>query len=83
MVSSEDKPQNFPIYSVHTDMDSFILFNDDNCPLTDDNPSALEQQAHINQESVAHTQQIVTTANATSIKKNLPKQNFQIFPILK
>ena len=28
MVSSEEKPQNFPIYAVHSDIDSFILFND-------------------------------------------------------
>ena len=29
MVSSVEKPQNFPIYSVHFDMDSFILYNSD------------------------------------------------------
>jgi hypothetical protein len=28
MVSSEEKPQNFPIYAVHSDIDSYILFND-------------------------------------------------------
>ena len=28
MVSSTDKPQNFPIYAVHSDIDSYILFND-------------------------------------------------------
>ena len=27
VVSSQDKPQNFPIYSIHSDMDSFILYN--------------------------------------------------------
>ena len=27
VVSSLEKPQNFPIYSVHSDMDSFILHN--------------------------------------------------------
>lgn len=27
MVSSEEKPQNFPIYSMHSNMDSFILYN--------------------------------------------------------
>jgi len=40
VVSSEEKPQNFPIYSIHSNMDSFILFNDDTNPLTDDKPSA-------------------------------------------
>lgn len=27
VVSSQERPQNFPIYSVHFDMDSFILYN--------------------------------------------------------
>lgn len=27
MVSSDEKPQNFPIHSMHSDMDSFILYN--------------------------------------------------------
>ena len=27
VVSSQEKPQNFPIYSVHSYMDSFILYN--------------------------------------------------------
>ena len=30
MVSSSEKPQNYPIYSMHSDMDSFILYNSDN-----------------------------------------------------
>jgi len=72
MVSSEDKPQNFPIYSIHTDMDSFILFNDDSCPLTDVKPLALEQQAHINEESVAHTHETVTITNATNTQEEPP-----------
>ena len=80
MVSSEEKPQNFPIYSVHTDMDSFILFNDDSYPLIDDKPSTLEPQAHINQESVAHTQQIFTTANATSIQEEPPQTKLSNLP---
>jgi len=27
VVSSQEKLQNFPIYSVHSDMDTFILYN--------------------------------------------------------
>jgi len=27
VVSSQENPQNFPIYSMHSDMDSFILYN--------------------------------------------------------
>lgn len=29
MVSSQDKPNNYPLYSVHSDMDSFILYNNE------------------------------------------------------
>ena len=29
MVSSKDKPHNTPIYSTHLDLDSFILYNED------------------------------------------------------
>jgi ribonuclease HI len=28
MVNSQEKPHNYPLYSVHSDMDSFILYND-------------------------------------------------------
>jgi hypothetical protein len=28
MVNSQDKPHNYPLYSVHLDIDSFILYND-------------------------------------------------------
>ena len=28
MVSSQEKIHNYPLYYVHTDLDSFILFND-------------------------------------------------------
>jgi hypothetical protein len=28
MVSSQEKPHNYPLYSAHSDLDSFILYND-------------------------------------------------------
>lgn len=28
MVSSEERPENYPLYSVHTDLDSLILYNE-------------------------------------------------------
>jgi hypothetical protein len=28
MVSSQEKPHNYPLYSDHSDLDSFILYND-------------------------------------------------------
>lgn len=29
IVSSQDKPNNYPLYSVHSNMDSFILYNNE------------------------------------------------------
>ena len=29
MVSSQEKPHNYPLYYVHSDLDSFILYNDE------------------------------------------------------
>ena len=42
MVSSPEKPENSPIYFVHTDLDSFILYNDEssNKPELEDSDSA-------------------------------------------
>ena len=28
MVSIQERPDNYPLYSIHTDLDSFILYND-------------------------------------------------------
>jgi hypothetical protein len=28
MVSSQEKPHNYPLYSAHSDLDSFVLYND-------------------------------------------------------
>ena len=67
VVTSEDKPQNFPIHSIHSNMDSFILFNDETNTLTDDKPLALELNTHTDEELVAHTDETVKTTDATSI----------------
>ena len=80
VVSSESKPENFPIYSIHSDVDSFILFNDDTNYPNDNEPFALEQQAHINQESVAHTHETVTTYNATNIQEETPQMEISNLP---
>lgn len=73
MVSSEENPQNFPIYSIHSDMDSFILFNDDDRPPTGDKPLHLEQEACVSEESVTHTQKTGKTINATSTQEEPPE----------
>lgn len=80
VVSSESKLENFPIYSIHSDMDSFILFNDDTNPPTKDEPLALEPPTHINEESVAHTHETVTTVNATSIQEEPPQTEISNLP---
>lgn len=51
MVSSEDKPQNFPIYVVHSDIDSYILFNDNSGPTNDEEIQTIKQDQHINEET--------------------------------
>jgi hypothetical protein len=43
MVSSEEKPQNFPIYVVHSDIDSYILFNDNSGLTNDEETKTLKQ----------------------------------------
>lgn len=50
VVSSQEKPQNFPIYSLHLDMDSFILYNDEIYPPTDVTALALETKNSMNEK---------------------------------
>ena len=73
VVTSEDKPQNFPIFSIHSDMDSFILFNDETSPPIDGKLLALELNTHINEESVAHTDETVKIVNATNMLEEPPQ----------
>ena len=44
MVSSPEKPENSPLYSIHTDLDTFILYNDESI-----NKSELEDRNSDNQ----------------------------------
>ena len=53
MVSSEEKPQNFPIYVVHSDIDSYILLNDNTGPANDDETQTLKQDQHMNEQTAA------------------------------
>ena len=55
MVSSEEKPQNFPIYVVHSDIDSFILFNDSASLSNNDiGTKKLLQEQNINKARSTH-----------------------------
>ena len=63
MVSSEEKPQNFPIYAVHSDIDSYILFNDTTTP-----PKGKEDSKTLIQEEDTNEQ---TATQETMIKQAL------------
>lgn len=53
MVSSEEKPQNFPIYAVHSDIDSYILFKDNTRSTSDHQTRTLKQDKDINEQTTA------------------------------
>ena len=50
MVSSSEIPQNYPIYSLHYDLDSFILCNSDNDKIT----SIEEKNKEVDSENITH-----------------------------
>ena len=83
VVSSQEKPQNFPIYYIHSDMDSFILFNADMCSPTDDKPLALEQKICINEESIAQNLGTVEIIGVTGIQGKLPETENSNLPTKK
>jgi len=66
VVSSEEKPQNFLIYSIHSDMDSFILYNADMCPKTDVKLLEIAQTKSINEQSTAQDQKNVVITDITN-----------------
>jgi len=79
VVSSEEKPQNFPIYAIHSDMDSFILFNYEGCPVVDDKPLALEQETHIIEQSIAQNLETMHLNDETVLGvKPYEKQEIQL-----
>ena len=51
MVSNQERPENSPLYSIHTDLDSFILYNDDipnEQELVNDTPTNVVITSHSN-----------------------------------
>jgi len=64
VVSSQEKPQNFPIYSIHYNMDSFILYNADMCPQTDVKLLEAAQTKSINEKSSAQDQKTIDMTDA-------------------
>ena len=62
MVSSQEKPHNYPLYSAHSDLDSFILYNDGDTKeqetqLMEDTSSQYESQESI---EVAKMKNVIT-----------------------
>lgn len=78
VVSSQEKPQNFPIYSIHSDMDSFILYNADMCPKTDVKLMKTAQTESMNEQSSALDQKgfdVIDATNQNDISYELQKTN--------
>jgi len=65
VVSSQEKPQNFPIYSIHSDMDSFILYNVNMCTKTDAKLLVAAQTEGLNEQPAAQNQKIVDMIDTT------------------
>ena len=59
VVSSQERPQNFPIYSVHSDMDSFILYNAQTNPKDTPNDITAEPKEIEKEKSIVHIQEIL------------------------
>eukprot|EP00253_Pinus_taeda_P028367 PITA_28367 len=71
MVSSEDKPQNFPIYAVHSNIDSYILFNDNTGPTNDEEIQSIKQDQHINEET-PNLETFVDDSKDKNVQKDKP-----------
>ena len=72
MVSSEEKPQNFPIYVVHSDIDSYILFNDKTNPTNDENIYPLKQDQHVNEKTAVQEMMAKPSLNKAAALESKP-----------
>lgn len=73
VVSSQEKPQNFPIYLVHSDMDSFILYNAEIDPSNELEFLAAEPKEIIREKSSVQIQEI-SENNETSDTQDKPEE---------
>ena len=71
MVSSEEKPQNFPIYAVHSDIDSYILFNDNSGLTNHDETKTLKQDQDTNEQAAALEIKLIQSTDETVLKDKL------------
>lgn len=80
VVSSQEKPHNFPIYSMHSDKDSFILYNAEIYPPTNVKALALEQEKIINEKYGVQTQEISEIIDITDTQGKLDETKKPVFP---
>ena len=82
VVSSQEKPQNFPIYSIHSDMDSFILYNVETNPSNTLDVLAAKPKEIKKEKSSVQIQEISDT-NDKSYNKEKPDENEKLNPPVK
>jgi len=86
VVSSKEKPQNFPIYLVHSDMDSFILYNVEIDPSTELEVLVVESKEITNDKSSVQIHEISEnneTSNTQEKTEESKETNLPIKQILK
>ena len=81
VVSSQEKPQNFPIYSMHSDMYSFILYNAEIDPLNEVKVLAVEQEEITNEKSSVLIQEISKNNDTSDTQKELEETKKPDLPI--
>ena len=71
VVSSQERPQNFPIYSVHSDMDSFILYNAENDSSNELEVLVAEPKEITNEKSSVQIQEIFKNNDTSDTQEKL------------
>ena len=75
VVSSQDRPQNFPIFSLHSDIDSFILYNVEQTQETSSN-SVISEPKEIAITAKKETIQTQEISNKQDNQNATNKENF-------
>ena len=78
LVSSHEKPKNFPVYSVHSDMDSFILYNAES-----DLPTEIEApELEIINKTTVKIEEFSENKETTD-DQEIPEETKQLAPVKK
>jgi len=83
VVSSQEKPQSFPIYSMHSDLDSYILYNAEIDPPTDVKLLEFGQEEIINEKSSVQIQEIAENNDTSNNQEKQDEIKEIYFPIKK